>query len=156
MIRRLIIDGYSLLYRDPALRHLRPHDLRHAREQLIRKIDRLAHAIAQRVEIVFDGRTASSERHQAGRLQLIYSPESKTADTVIEQMVHEDPAPHEIYVVTADTLERNTVTAADAQAMSCISFLEWLDRLDSDVTRQQKKTTPPRFTLGEKFPDGLS
>lgn len=153
MIRRLIIDGYSLLYRDPSLAHLRPHDMRQARERLIRKIDRLAHALAQRVEIVFDGRSASSEPYRAGNLHLTYSPEHQTADAVIEQSVHADPAPAEICVVTADTLERNTVTAVNAQAMSCVSFLEWLDRLDHDVVREQKRTPPPRFTLGDAFPE---
>lgn len=152
MIRRLIIDGYSLLYRDPTFDRMRPRDMRQAREQLIRKIDRLADAIAPTVELVFDGQTASRERVQTGKLHLIYSPADKTADTVIEQMVHSDPSPEEICVVTADRLERDTVTAVNAQAMSCISFLEWLDRLDREVVRHQKKTPTRRFTLGDAFP----
>ena len=154
MIRRLIIDGYSLLYRDASLDRLRQRDMRVAREQLIRKIDRLADALAPVVELVFDGQQASREQVRTGRLHLVYAPADKTADTVIEQMVHTDPAPAEICVVTADRLERDTVTAAEAQAMSCISFLEWLDRLDREVLRQQKKAAPARrFTLGDAFPE---
>lgn len=154
MIRRLLIDGYSLLYRDPTLTPLRLRNMGHAREQLIRKIDRLADALAPTVELVFDGRVASCEPVRTGRLQLIYSPAGMTADTVIEQMVHRDPAPSECCVVTADRLERDTVTAAEAQAMSCASFLEWLDRLDREVARQQKKIAPTRrFTIGDYFPE---
>ncbi|HMP75763.1 MAG TPA: NYN domain-containing protein [Kiritimatiellia bacterium] len=154
MIRRLIIDGYSLLHRDPSLDSVRTRDMRMARELLIRKIDRLADALAPAVELVFDGRQASREQVQTGRLQLVYAPSDKTADTVIEQLVHADPVPSEICVVTADQLERVTVTAAEAQAMSCVAFLEWMDRLDKDIVRQRKKCAPARrFTLGDFFPE---
>lgn len=155
MIRRLIIDGYSLLYRDPALARQRARDMALAREQLIRKIDRLADALAPTVEIVFDGRAASRERFNAGHLQLIFAPGNKTADTVIEQLVHEDPAPSEICVVASDRLELDTVTAADAQAMSCASFLEWLDRVDRQIARRVARPAAParRLTLGDVFPD---
>lgn len=154
MPRRLIIDGYSLLYRDPSLARLRPGNMRLAREQLIRKIDRLADALAPVVELVFDGRASSREQIDTGHVQIIYSPGDKTADTVIEQMVHTDAAPADICVVTSDRLECDTVTAADAQVMSCLSFLEWLDRLDREVVQRQKKTAHARrFTLGDAFPD---
>lgn len=153
MIRRLIIDGYNLLYRDPALHPGRARDLQTAREQLIRKIDRLADALAERVEIVFDGRAASHEQVKTGKVRLIYSPAHKTADTVIEQIVHTAPAPEEICVVTTDRPERETVAARDAQTMSCISFIEWLERLDKEVARHQQKPPKRRFTLGDCFPE---
>lgn len=153
MFRRLLIDGYNLLYRDPAFARERGRNLATAREQLIRKIDRLAPALATRVEMVFDGRAARREQIRNGALHLIYSPSNKTADTVIEQLVHADPAPEEICVVTADRPERETITAANAHAMSCISFLEWLDRLDKQISRPKKQGLPPRFTLGDQFPE---
>ncbi len=154
MPRRLIIDGYSLLYRDDSLARLRPDNMRLAREQLIRKIDRLSDALAPVVELVFDGRASSRERIDTGHLQIIYSPGDKTADTVIEQMVHTDAAPADVCVVTSDRLECDTVSAAGAQVMSCLSFLEWLDRLGREVVRHQKKSAPSRrFTLGDMFPE---
>jgi predicted RNA-binding protein with PIN domain len=74
-MNRLLIDGYSLLYRDPALDKLRQGDFRKARESVIRRIDRLSSALAPLVELVFDGRDQGS-REQSGhhRLHLSIPP----------------------------------------------------------------------------------
>jgi predicted RNA-binding protein with PIN domain len=154
-VRRLIIDGYSLLHRDPEFATLRDQHLRLARERLIRKIDRLATALAPRVELVFDGR-AEGGRSPAdtNAIHVLYSPGHKTADTVIEQLVHEDPDPSGVCVVTSDRLERETITAAGAQAMSCTAFLEHLAKENRTVERAARPT-PGRaspFTLGDRFP----
>jgi predicted RNA-binding protein with PIN domain len=133
---------------------LRKRDLALARDQLIRKIDRLADALAPTVELVFDGRAASRERFSAGRVSLVFAPADKTADTVIERMVSEDPAPAEVCVVASDRMEIDTVTAAGAQAMSCASFLEWIERADRRVRNAISRPAPTsRFTLGDVFPD---
>lgn len=153
-MRRLLIDGYSLLHRDPELAPLLRRDYRQARERLIRKIDRLAPALAVEVEIVFDGRDRGSrERVDTGHLQIVYSPADKTADTIIEQMVHEDPDPVGIWIVTADRLERETVTARGAQAMSCAAFLERLEQLDHATQHTMRKGPVKRtFSLSDAFP----
>ncbi len=154
MHRRLLIDGYSLLYRDAALDALRTRDMRRAREALIRKIDRLADALAESVEIVFDGRTGGPEDIRTGRLRVVFSNSDQSADTVIEQLVHRDPSPAGIHVVTADRLERDTVSAAGAQIMSCAAFLEWIERMDRDLSRPRTSPAPrKRFTLGDRFPE---
>lgn len=153
MFRRVLIDGYSLLYRDAALDALRVRDMRRARETLIRKIDRIADALAESVEIVFDGRTGSADDIRTGRLRVLFSNSEQSADTVIEQLVHQDPAPAGVLVVTADRLERDTVAAANAQVMSCASFLEWIERTERSLAQTQANRTPrKRFTLGDQFP----
>ena len=154
-MRRLIIDGYSLLHRDPALARSLESNVRLAREQLIRKIDRLGAALAGRVELVFDGRAEGGKSpDDTSAIHVLYSPGHQTADTVIERLVHEDADPAGICVVTSDRSERETITAAGAQAMSCAAFLEKLDALSRETRR--KTGTPPtgagRFTLGDAFP----
>lgn len=154
-MQRLIIDGYSLLYRacDPA--PSKPRDFRFAREQMIRRIDRLAGSLAPLVEIVFDGRAEGGrEQVDLTGLHLVYSPAHQTADTVIERLVSAAPQPAEVCVVTSDRLERDTVMAAGAQAMSCAAFLEWMDRMDGDVHRatDTPRGAKGRFTVGDAFP----
>ena len=153
-MNRLIIDGYSLLYRDPALERLRSGDFRQAREQLIRRIDRLSSALAPLVELVFDGRGEGSREQVATTvLHLVYSPAPRTADSLIEEMVASDRDPTSICVVTSDRLERDVVTAAGADAMSCVAFLERMDELERTVQRTLKKPgAGQRFTLGDVFP----
>ena len=142
-MNRLIIDGYSLLYRAPGLSHQRKVDFRMAREQLIRRLDRLSSALAPLVELVFDGRAAGSrEQVSATVLHLIYSPAPRTADSVIEEMVGESPDPISICVVTADRAEIDVVTAAGAEVMSCASFLDRLDELERHVSKDlSRKST---------------
>ncbi len=153
-MNRLLIDGYSLLYRDPALDKLRLGDFRKARESVIRRIDRLSSALAPLVELVFDGRDQGSrEQVDVSSLHLIYSPAPRTADSLIEEMVAASPDPVNICVVTSDRLERDVVTAAGAEAMSCAAFLERLDELERNVSRTLKTSAATkRFTLGDAFP----
>lgn len=155
-MNRLLIDGYSLLYRDPALDKLRQGDFRKARESVIRRIDRLSSALAPLVELVFDGRDQGSrEQISTTALHLVYSPAPRTADSLIEEMVAASPDPVNICVVTSDRLERDVVTAAGAEAMSCAAFLERLDELERTVSRTLKSSTSrQRFTLGDAFPQG--
>ncbi len=153
-MNRLIIDGYSLLYRDPALARLRQGDFRQARESLIRRIDRLSSALAPLVELVFDGRDQGSrEQVDVTALHLVYSPAPRTADALIEEMVASANDPAGICVVTSDRLERDVVTAAGAEAMSCAAFLDRLDELERVVQRTLKHPVARgRFTLGDLFP----
>ena len=152
-MNRLIIDGYSLLYRDPALEKLRQGDFRKAREHLIRRIDRLSSALAPLVELVFDGRDKGSrEQVSTTALHLVYSPAPRTADSLIEEMVAKSADPISIMVVTSDRLEIDVVTAAGAEAMSCVAFLERLDELERTVSRTLKAPASKRFTLGDSFP----
>jgi len=155
-MKRLIIDGYSLLYRDPALDRMRQQDFRKARAHLIRRIDRLAQALAPAVDLVFDGRAEGSrEQIDATHLHLIYSPAPRTADSVIEEMVATDSDPSELCVVTSDRAEIDFVTAAGAEAMSCAAFLDRLDELERAVQKTLRAPPPSRgFTLGDVFPPG--
>jgi predicted RNA-binding protein with PIN domain len=146
----LIIDGYSLLYRDPS--QLRA-DLTRSRLQLIRRLEAVAGFFADRVTIVFDGRspTQDPDFHSA-TLDIVFSPGDKTADTVIERMVHQSANPSGILVITSDRLERETVAAAGGQTMSCGDFLDQCERYES----RKPSPPPPRSsgpTLGDFFPE---
>ena len=153
--RWLIVDGYSLVHRDPETRSLPAVNLMLSRERMVRKLESVAGAIAEKVTVVFDGRDdpAGAEDVVAG-IQVVYSKGGMTADTVIERMVHAHAQPGEILVVTSDRRERETVMAAGADTISCGDFLDLCER-----TRRQMLPRPssraPRFkdpTLGDFFP----
>ena len=153
--RRVIIDGYSLLHRDPTLAPLLKKDLMFAREQLIKKIDRVASLLAEHTTIVFDGqRGNASENMNTSSLEIIFSTSDKTADTLIERLVGTSSQPEQFLIVTSDRLERETVMASGAQSMSCGEFIELCSRLKLDVERKTKgtsrKLTGPK--IGDFFP----
>jgi predicted RNA-binding protein with PIN domain len=152
MKERLVIDGYSLLYRDDeslARHHAgRPAA---ARRLLVRKVERVAPQLARRVTVVFDGRDRGGpgEEFVGGVVEVLFSPASLTADSVIERLVSGDPDPGGILVVCSDRAERETVEAAGASSMSCGDFLEWLGRENARLRRPPSAAPPPRHTLGD-------
>lgn len=156
--RRWIVDGYSLLHRDPEFAPLLQGQLQRAREQLVRKVDRMAALHETRATIVFDGRSGLPAAEAATpQVSVVFSPSHQTADTVIERMVHEDRAPAEITVITSDRMERETVTAAGAEAMSCAAFLELGEQASRDLKRaaHHMRQRGLRTTLGDHFPETL-
>ncbi len=153
--RKIIIDGYSLLHRDPALAPLLKGNLMTARQRLIQSVERVVGSLGDHTTIVFDGRGGTQDRALDSTLvEILFSPPNKTADTVIERLVHADALPEQILVVTSDRGERETVTAAGAEVMSCAQFIDLSRRQESDTRQTTKKTqqSRPRPTLGDFFP----
>ena len=154
--RWLIVDGYSLLYRDRELA-ARPRPLlSSARRQIVRRVEEVAGSLAERITIVFDGAGSRAEEEASTLppVEVVFSPRDRTADTVIERLVHEHPRPAEILVVTSDRMERETVGAAGAQTISCGDFLDECERLRR-APRGGRRGKPDggRPTLGDFFHD---
>jgi predicted RNA-binding protein with PIN domain len=152
--RRLIIDGYSLMHRDPELKALLGQGLSRAREALIEKVARTATAMADLVTVVFDGQESGRGTDGHGSIEIVYSPSGQTADTVIERLVRALPNPTACTVVTNDRRERETVTAAGAMAMSCAVFIEECTKWQRDQQQalRRKRTQHPGPKLGDYFP----
>ncbi len=153
-IRRLIIDGYSLLYRFKDKSRVSSDTLATLRQQLIRQIEEQAGGLADRITVVFDGQGPRAEKSQESDfVEIIYSPVHQTADTVIERLVSEDPEPQRIMVVSSDSAERMTVVAAGAQTLSCGDFFTWCQSKSKRFKRQSGHNKEGT-TLGDYFPTG--
>ena len=151
----LIIDGYNLLHQVPDLAERISTDLQAARHQLIRLIENTAHRLAPRTTIVFDGReTGVDDSLTSPHLEVFFSPDNLSADTVIERLVSRHDQPERILVITSDHAEHATVSSAGAHVMSSQEFL---NRCRRDARRGGDKRTPPgqEPTLGDIFPEGL-
>jgi predicted RNA-binding protein with PIN domain len=153
--RWIIIDGYSLLHRQ-GKPGIRPGNLLIARQQLVRKLEEVAGALAERITVVFDGTgRGGGEGYEASALEIVFSPSDKTADTIIERMVHDAGAAAGILIVTSDRLERETTAAAGADTMSCGDFLDLCERTRGDLSRQAggHRRKHPGSKLGDFFPE---
>lgn len=155
-VQWLIIDGYSLLHRDPDLKPLLRQRLELARQRLIRKVEPVMGDWADRITIVFDGRGDRGGTDSLdSAIEVFFAPARYTADTVIERLVHAASDPAAVLVVTSDRAERETVSAAGADTLSCGDFLE---RLARDEARGRSRSSGPRThggvsgSLGDHFP----
>ena len=146
----IIIDGYSLVYRDPTLQSILHTSPEMARHHLIRKLEQVAQDVAERITIIFDGQSKGhDDQYDPGVVEVIFTSGNQTADTMIEQLIHRVPNPAELMVVTSDSHEARTVDAAGASCMSCRSFLELIEPCSRRVPRQKV----PAIQLGDFFPD---
>ena len=156
MYNWIIIDGNNLVHSDrEGLFGNRRADFASARRGLARLIGELGDELAERVTIVFDGTAGGrAEALQAPGLEVLFSPSSQSADSVIERMVSKAPSADGILVVTSDRGERFTVGAAGAMTMSCDNFIDLLKDCRKAVTRKlnPRRRPPSGPSLGDFFP----
>ncbi len=151
----LIIDGYNLLHQHEELARLLRSDIMTARHRLVRLIESTALRMASRTTVVFDGREAGTDAAlTTEQMEVFFSPQNLSADSVIERLVCRFPFPERILVVTSDRAEHATVSGAGAQVMSAEEFLA---RCEADRNRRIAGRTPPgrQPRLGDHFPEGL-
>ncbi len=145
----LIIDGYNLMHQDGALSGRRG-DLQTARQRLVRRIERLALEMAPRITVVFDGREGGRDAvFNTPQLEVIFSPSNRTADGLIEQMVHDATCRERILVITSDWIEQRLVSVFGASVISCREFLL---RCESPPAAPKKLKSAPNSKLGDFFP----
>ena len=127
MALHYLIDGYNLLHVAPQIKGMLRHNLEAAREALIEQAAQFAAVSRHPVTLVFDGRGGHyAARHthpSAPSLEIVYSPERHSADTVIERLVYESPARSDLVVVTGDRGLRDLVRGLGAFSMQPESFL---------------------------------
>lgn len=147
--RTVVVDGHNLLHRVPALQPLiASGDFALARHRLVRLVQDVAGAWAEKIVVVFDGREGSrAEEYASNQVDVRYAPGHLTADTVIERMVSGSADPGCLLVVTSDRSVLDTVTAGGAEAMSCAAFLE-----GAPEHRSPRRRPPGGPTLGDYFP----
>ena len=152
----IIIDGYSLLHHDPMFAGAGVRARQTARDQLIARLGAIGDALADRITIVFDGAGFAGKRQTPlpAPVDVLYSDNAQTADTVIERLAYAAAQPQEILVITSDRAERETVEAAGAATMGCTDFLYHLTAAENALHRSASglKRHAPKSILGDFFP----
>ena len=160
MTKWLIIDGYNLIHRTGGHRSgdqpgWLPRDLAGKRRRLIQLLEKTVGILAERITVVFDGRSGGGPDEQESLVvEVLFSPRDKTADTVIEQLVFQAGPAGKVVVVTSDRLERETTEAAGAETKACSVFLDQLNetlvRIEQEL-RALGTAQHPAAPLGNPF-----
>jgi predicted RNA-binding protein with PIN domain len=144
---RLIIDGYNLMHQEGAPSGA----LASARQRLVRRIEQAASGMAAKITVVFDGREGGRDiAFDAPHFEVLFSPANRTADGLIEQIVHDTENPERVLVVTSDWTEQRLVSVFGASVISCREFLL---RCEAPPVVPGKKKPSRGSTLGEFFPE---
>jgi predicted RNA-binding protein with PIN domain len=101
--RLVIVDGYNLVLRSPALRPGPDRTLRQSREKLVNLLSWAVGAGDARFLVVFDGAEGGAAESGGGRVEVRYSRPPEKADDVIRRVVEDSVSPgRRVTVVTSD------------------------------------------------------
>ena len=124
----LIVDGHSVIFAWPELRELHGRRTSLARDALVRKLRDYQDWTGVRVVVVFDGRgTAVDASAEPGEIQIFYSREGQTADSVVERLASKYGSQYRLLVATSDYLEQETASACGAECISAEALRGLLD-----------------------------
>jgi hypothetical protein len=135
---RILVDGYSLLHKWPALAPRQPRHSQAARDELVRCLTRYQDAVGTPVSVFFDGGGARRGPREAGGegqtgVEVLFSRGEQTADQMIERAAYRFAAWGEVLVVTDDRAERDTVVALGGFACPCADFLRGVEKKLADL-----------------------
>lgn len=143
---RILIDGYSVLHRCPDIAPNWPRHSAAARDELIQRLNRYQDASQTPVTIVFDGSYTAGKiagEPSSPGLEVLYSPQGKTADDLIERATYGFLQYGKVLVVTDDYAEQNTVAALGGSVLNVQSFMlevqAALDSFQDDLNRLNQR-----------------
>jgi uncharacterized protein len=151
-VRRLIIDGYNVVYSVARYADLARRDIDAARDRLINDLG--ARAVGgQPVVVVFDGTSnpmSDGSPHEVGGVTVIFSPAGTSADSVIEALASEArTAGDETEVITSDGATRWTSMGGTVTVTRATTFARDLESDERDW-RERHEAPRPRRTIGER------
>lgn len=125
----LIIDGYNFIFATDYLRKIAEADFARGRDTLIRMMCDYSAFHRVKTVIVFDaykrhGGEGSVE--EIGRVTVVYTKESQTADAFIERTTYDIADEHTVRVVTGDLQEQLIVLGSGGLRVSTSEFWEEL------------------------------
>jgi hypothetical protein len=124
----LIVDGHSVIFAWPELLAMHQRRTSLARDALVRKLRDYQDWTGVRVVVVFDGRGAAVDASaEPGEIQIFYSREGQTADSVVERLASKYGSQYRLLVATSDYLEQETASACGAECISAEALRGLLD-----------------------------
>src|SRR6476469_6818411 len=116
MARTVLVDGYNVIRRDPALAQFERAGLERARDVLVACLNASPTFRRDEIICVFDGAGSAAagvrgpRGFQRGRVRVVFSAPGESADTVLARFATN--LPPGVVVVTADNEVRAAVQAA--------------------------------------------
>ena len=101
--RLIVVDGYNLILRSPALKPTQGRTLRQARDKLVNLLSWAVGGPEARFLVIFDGAEGAGADHRQERVEVRFSRPPQKADDLIRAVVEETVEKDErVTVVTSD------------------------------------------------------
>lgn len=135
MQEHLVVDGYNVINDWPELKELARVSLEHARLKLLDILANYRGLVGLQVIVVFDAHSVKGLHDRSDTylgMEVIFSREGETADSVIERFVHVNQG-KKIFVVTSDWEEQRFVFGSGAYRLSSRQLREEVLKTEKEV-----------------------
>lgn len=134
----ILVDVQNFLYAIPSYRKILMKNFELAIHQLIHEFSQYQDWAHDQVTLVFDG-PGKKELMSAHGLEIIFSGESASADSVIERIIAQNKSKKDFLVITSDHAIKEGVSAWGARSVSPLQFVKMMDYEITDQKKQHEK-----------------
>lgn len=139
----IFVDGYNVVNSWSNLKKNKEISLDSARQKLIDILHNYGAINECKIILVFDGYKVSgnleNKYEHNKNLTVIFTRDGETADAYIERAVNELGRRFEVYVVTSDWLEQQTIFQRGAVRISSVEFYNLVFKTSEDIKENAKK-----------------
>ena len=156
----IFVDGYIVINSWSNLKREKENSLDSARQKLVDILHNYGAINRCKIVIVYDGHRVTgnieNKYEHNKNLLVVFTKDGETADAYIEREVHNLGRSFEVYVVTSDSLEQQTIFQRGAVRISSIEFYN-LVRVDiENVKKNSKKVhVSAKNTLEDNLDDDV-
>ena len=113
-----------------------------------------------KIVLVFDGHKVAgnieSKEEINKNLSIVFTKDGETADAYIEKEVHSVGRRYEVYVVTSDWLEQQTIFQRGAVRMSSLEFYNEVINLESKIrVKAENNMNSQKNNLGDNIDEDI-
>lgn len=142
-VKFIFVDGYNIVNNWRELKIEKETSLDSARLKLIDILHNYGAVHQCKVILVFDGHKVAgnleSKYEHNKNLVVVFTKDGETADAYIEREVHNLGRRFEVYVVTSDSLEQQTIFQRGAVRISSVEFYNLVFNTSKDIKETTKK-----------------
>lgn len=121
----VIVDGYNFIFNYLRSKKVDSKNLSYLREKLIRDLITYKHYKLCDLIVVFDARndvTPDRRIERVDGIEIIYSGNGESADTIIEELVYSKGGYKRVFVVTSDYMQQKVVFGGNIYRKSIREF----------------------------------
>lgn len=141
-MRIIFVDGYNVINSWPKLKEMKDYSFDGARQSLIDSLVNYGSYMDCKIIVVFDAHMVSGaleKKDKIGNVSIVFTKDGETADSYIEKNVNNIGRKTEVFVVTSDSLEQQTVFQRGAVRMSSLEFYHEVLKTEKIITNKADK-----------------
>jgi uncharacterized protein len=152
MPKKLIIDGYNLIYASEQFEALMKENMEAAREKLMTELEEYCFREERWAEVVFDGARSegpAATEERSDYVKVTFTAEGQSADSYIEKLAYEKGGDRagEVLLITGDYHQQKVAAGAGLLRMSSREFLLEMEESHRKVNEEHRRRTPGRWKV---------